>query len=111
VSLNGEKRRRIIRHMFAEQKGRCHWCNGQMLLIFRDWKNRKPPANLATLEHLYSRWHPLYKQMLHQRIEKKCVIACLNCNNKRGAIEQRTALTMGHIKTANDSPLMGESAA
>lgn len=77
-------RRRV--ECWWQQAGLCWWCREETVLL-----KMKPfarlPANTATLEHLYSRWHPL-RQTKPAPGERRVVMACHRCNNDRGRHEQ-----------------------
>jgi hypothetical protein len=78
------KKRRQRAALFERQKGRCFYCDCEMVLI--DGQHvRHPPKNLATIEHLDDRYSPA--RGTFQNVRRK-VLACLECNHKRG--EERT---------------------
>jgi hypothetical protein len=57
----------------------CFWCGIQTVLV------ADPPTrhNLATLDHLYSRYHP------KRANDKRYVLACRKCNLARADAENR----------------------
>ena len=71
--------------LFAEQDGRCHWCNQPMLPSWTYRKGVRVPDNLATLEHLDSR---LSKERGKHPGERRVVLACNVCNEARNKQEQ-----------------------
>jgi len=44
-------------------------------------KLRHYPNNMATIDHLRSRYDP--KRQIHNRNEKRYILSCVQCNNKR----------------------------
>ncbi len=65
----------------------CHWCGVLTVLdCRREWrKPASPPENLATLDHLFSRYHiERWKRFNGQR---KRVLSCLKCNHERARQE------------------------
>lgn len=74
--------------LLLKQKGRCYYCKQPML---RRWEHRNHvpvPDNLATLEHLDSRWSP--ERGVHP-FKKRHVAACRKCNNDRAIEEGKNA--------------------
>lgn len=82
------KRRR--NQLFRLQKGKCHWCSCTMIHwddVPDDVKQRRMPLNMATLDHLYDRFHP-ERRKPNRNSEQRWVIACWECNNKRSRASQ-----------------------
>ena len=77
------------RNLFERQKGRCHWCRAEMVLP-PDGRHVKHMApNTATIEHLRDRFDPTRTERLKfNQPDRRWVLACLACNNKRGAQRQ-----------------------
>lgn len=77
-----EKRQRAL--LWRRQKGRCFWCKEQMSA---GWGRPGPlPRKLATIDHLDHRMSPERGQnagMLRK------VLACRECNERRGREDQR----------------------
>lgn len=81
------KRRRA--KLFAQQRGKCHWCGRKCI------NSTEPPVhgkrmapNRATLDHLRDRFDPT-RQDPPRRGESRYVMACSNCNHKRGVASVR----------------------
>jgi hypothetical protein len=76
-----KQRREQLERLFAEQHGRCHWCNAVMVLLPKGYNQKENPRNRATVDHLDDRWSPRRGTFN----ERRHVAACWQCNNKRGA--------------------------
>lgn len=99
-----EYTRRRLRTLYAEQAGACAWCLAACLLpedagYYRSSKQKQPNSRLsgkaATLDHLYSRLHPLRSR---KGIRKRLVMACFTCNHQRAAVEQAVLLRDGVLE-------------
>lgn len=97
-----ERERRQKCRLFAEQRGLCFYCNKHMMLTFQHLKQQ--PENLATLEHMDSKWS---QERGKHPGEQRHVLACRKCNWTRGRLEEAAqskevlkARSMG-IKTEN----------
>jgi hypothetical protein len=83
--------------LFAEQNGRCHWCRGAMVMPDPEIPPERHPHNMATIEHLRDRWHPLRSEPNNSN-QRRLVAACKRCNERRGnrsnikALSRRTSL-------------------
>lgn len=80
----GKPRWRKKQRLYRKQKGKCFWCDDPMLLARWDPFRGKPPDDLATFEHLDTKASPLRGAFQHKK-EKRVVLACYDCNNKRGS--------------------------
>lgn len=80
---DSDKRRKQRIGLFLKQKGKCHWCQCEMLLAYGHLK--KQPANLATIDHLDDRFSP--ERGKHYG-EYRRVLACAQCNFDRGKSSQ-----------------------
>lgn len=81
-----ERRRRFKVRLWQEQNGLCYWCDSPMDLVFDPPKSKTPmDGNLATFDHLDDKFSP--ERGKHDG-EIRTMLACLSCNNKRGAISQ-----------------------
>ncbi len=69
--MKPRKRKSHLRRLFMRQMGRCHWCEQ---CVSNDQESRK----YATIEHLI----PLALGGANHG--DNLVMACLDCNNKRG---------------------------
>lgn len=72
---------------------RCYWC-GKVTVILDLAKIKKPPLNLATLDHLRSR-------LSNERgsdYRVSTVLACLECNQNRAKVEEKQTLSIGQIR-------------
>jgi hypothetical protein len=70
--------------MYRKQGGHCHYCN--ILCILPECVphpiNFKLTPQIATLDHIYDRFHPL--RMRGKEGEKRYVMACWKCNTELG---------------------------
>lgn len=77
--------------LYVVQEGKCYWC-GIVMVLLDPPRHQRYPANLATLDHLDSRWSPLRGKFPGQ---PRRVLACLSCNNRRAAEEEKQAIAEG----------------
>ena len=78
-----EQLRRQKRGLFTRQEGKCFWCRVLMILSFEP--QPKPDKRLATIDHLDDRFSS--ERGWHSG-ECRRVLACWECNSKRGAESQ-----------------------
>lgn len=69
------------------QGGRCFWCGRQVTTDFEQKPGARPPENLATIDHLDSRYSPLRGKFNGLRMART-VLACWRCNNDRAKIRE-----------------------
>lgn len=72
---------------------RCYWC-GKVTVILDLTKIKKPPLNLATLDHLRSRLN----EERGSDHKVNTVLACLECNQNRGRMEEAQRLSLEQIR-------------
>lgn len=72
------------RRALWEKDNRCHWCGIET--IWSENSNGINPADSATLDHIYSKYHPKRLKPNTTR-EIRYVLACQQCNHKRGREE------------------------
>lgn len=75
-----ERRQKLA--LFERQNGLCFYCKQHMILSFAPPTHAKENPRRATLEHLDHRWSP--DRGRHSG-EYRRVLACHECNGKRGA--------------------------
>jgi hypothetical protein len=77
----------LVKALWTQQEGACHWCKRQTRLHDHPLYKRSTGALsglAATLDHLYSKLHPLrHKSVDHS----KYVMACSTCNGRRSKEE------------------------
>lgn len=76
--------------LFRRQDGRCYWCACDLVVSPPGKHIKSPPPNLATIEHLRDRFDPTRWER-NRNGERRLVLACLECNNRRGAENQAAA--------------------
>lgn len=81
------RRKSAIRAWLFRQNPHCHYCGVLTVLHPPNPKNKYLPDNLATIEHLVTRFDPHRQQ--HQAGERRLVNACRKCNAEQGAKRQR----------------------
>lgn len=99
------RRNRRRNHLWREQEGRCYWCGCQMMhwddlhsdplkrerhivVPHKDGiRVKRPPRNLATIDHLRDRFHP--ERQVPANGDKRWVLACWLCNFLRGEARQK----------------------
>lgn len=75
-----EKKKRLKTLLYQQQNGKCCYCESDMLLSFENHIGQQP-NNLATFEHVYHLWEP----DRHKKGNKdKVMLACYQCNHKKG---------------------------
>lgn len=62
----------------------CHWCGVETVWAANN--DGKNPDNSATLDHIYSRYHPKRREP-NKDCERRYVLACQACNHERGRLE------------------------
>ena len=87
--MAGNKIRARRFDLWVAQRGLCWWCKCPTVLPPYEPKRAKGSVkpNEATLDHLYSRLHPLREVKTGDR---RYVMACWACNQRRGQ-EEHTA--------------------
>lgn len=88
MSKRLEKKRNQMARLFKEQKGLCFWCQRKMALTLRPKAIRGvPPPDplMATIDHLDDRLNPLRGSF---RSQERHVVACYECNHRRGCENQ-----------------------
>lgn len=73
------------RRKFRLQGGRCFWCKRPMILEPPHVNGQKMDPRTCTLDHLRDRYDPDRGKPTR---EMCLVAACLECNNRRGAMSQ-----------------------
>lgn len=81
---------RDLRIRLMEQHPFCYWCK-QQVYEHPDTKRNlnkgeRYPDNMATIDHLYSRFNPEKRYQVYKDHEDK-VLACYACNTKRSEEE------------------------
>lgn len=78
----------------------CYWC-GKEVIYYELKHGERTPHNFATLDHLYSRYSPLRREVHFK--EKTLVLACNACNHRRG-IEETMALPVEERRARSGAP-------
>jgi hypothetical protein len=78
-------KRRRRRELFAEQQGKCYWCDRPC----REVTKSRLPDDAATLDHLFDRFDP--RRHMPPQGQKRYVMACHRCNHDRGTARQRAS--------------------
>src|SRR5690242_8640627 len=87
-SCRDTERKRMAR--FIQQDGRCYWCRCDLVLTPPGKHIKNAPPNTGTMEHLRDRFHPQRTER-NQNREQRLVLACRECNERRGAANQAAA--------------------
>lgn len=93
MSDSPAKQKRKQRFKLWQEDPRCHWCG-----IITQWSSKKlikqisnktvkQPPNMATLDHLYSRFHPDRK--ITTPDIKRRFLSCYKCNHARGFFDDQ----------------------
>lgn len=78
------------RERLFKQDPHCHWC-GRLTKLFTPAPGQKAPGDMATVDHVISRLTRTSRAEYHHKSNK--VLACENCNRRRGAEEEER---LGH---------------
>lgn len=81
------KNQRKRRKRLLSENPYCHWC-GKGVFEYKVQKGNTEPDDMATLDHLRSRLHPLKRAP--NGGEPLTVLSCRKCNHLRGAEEERS---------------------
>ena len=69
----------------------CHYC-GVETIVLNQPRIKGTPPNLATLDHLYSKFD--YRRYIPEfNNAERTVLCCFSCNNKRAAFEDKYLTT------------------
>ena len=94
MATNGDKKRRRKARLFARQNGKCYWCKNDMVIIPTVGNEKTFPKNLATLDHLFDKFHP--SRRANSRGKERTVLACWQCNFNR-CVESQAAQTLEEL--------------
>lgn len=87
--MNGKRRRYKKNKLYKMQDGKCHWCGLEMILQHGEIpRHDRPHPRRATFEHLDDRWSARRGKIRGQR---RIVLACYECNAKRGREREQQA--------------------
>ena len=75
--------RRRKAKLWERQKGLCFWCEREML--FTIGRGGEQPSEVATIDHLRTRYASNRSEPPRDSCEERTVLACYRCNHKRGA--------------------------
>ena len=78
--------RRIKERLWHQNNGKCHWCKRLTKLLHIAEIKGKAPDDLATIDHLISRYNP--ERWVKRDLTK--VLACYECNAKRASEETKS---------------------
>jgi len=92
---NKVRQARVL-YLYSIQEGKCYYCGCHCSLLTHDQhEGKKPPDNMATLEHLYDHWD-LRRPFMDQLPDRvKFAMACYKCNQQRG-IDRFKKLELQH---------------
>ena len=76
---------------------RCHWCGIETIWV--DIEGGRMPENGATIDHLRSRLNPARTAGLEYPNERRRVIACFACNQRRDHEEHSAHIDIVRRKT------------
>ena len=71
---------------------RCFWCECELVKYPLE-KGETLPHNYATIDHLYSKLHPLRKT--YPTGERRLVLSCHKCNDERNELEIERIISYG----------------
>lgn len=95
MSNGGREHRRWKERRWREDP-RCAFCRVVTILRWEPPKGlphgdprKRPPSNLATIDHLRDRYDPTRQEPMRGRPEVRRVLACWKCNHERGEARTR----------------------
>lgn len=108
MPTSGPKKRRKLFRLW-HQDPRCHYCGRDTILVMVPSNHRMPKrlANdplRATLEHLRSRLHKKRREPIRKG-ERRIVLACNECNHKKGREDQEALPKSELQKRSGRGPL------
>jgi hypothetical protein len=74
---------------FKRLDGKCEYCDCDMILSGPVPKHKKIPLNLATIDHKYSKEHPLRNTKCINN-ERRLFLVCWKCNHEKYKSENYT---------------------
>lgn len=88
------KKHPTLRQELIKKQPNCYWCGCKLKLYPEIYGNTHPPKgfyapdDMATIEHLYSRWDLENRYKIYENDEDK-VLACFKCNHARSDAENK----------------------
>ena len=76
-----QQRKRLYR--LVKEKPICYWCKREVKLYKKIEKGEVHPLDMATIDHKCHRLDPA-REEVYKTPGEKTVLACLECNRKRG---------------------------
>lgn len=73
--------------LWNENNGKCYWCGVKTVLPIRKHTYKKPVKNLATLDHLRTRFDKDRSDPNYSN-QERTVLSCYNCNVTRGLLAE-----------------------
>jgi hypothetical protein len=80
--------------LWIEGKGKCYWCGITTVMPTRGKHENPASDNLATIDHLRSRFDHLWRLEPNITNEERTVLSCWACNNTRGILHQKAIQPM-----------------
>lgn len=82
-----------LRGQLMDKHPFCYWCGGKVKSYPEFYNNEmkkgfKWPEDMATIDHLFSRWEPEKRYQAYLKSEDK-VLACFRCNSERARKENK----------------------
>lgn len=72
----------------------CHWCGAGPLVLIEAPRRKGWRKRLATLDHLRSKLDPTRQEVSVPGGPRRYVLACFDCNHRRGAEEYRAKVSL-----------------
>lgn len=99
--MSRHRTKKLLRARMWRANPHCYWCGVETVLI-EGHHGQQKPSNMATIDHLYSRLHPLRHTQPRRGGggERRLVLACDECNQRRArAEEQRLSMDEKHRRS------------
>ena len=86
MGISGPAKRALVAQHWLAQDGLCWYCGRKCWLNWEAYQLGEQPADLATLEHLFSRGTTDGKRATPKGLTRKdsTVMACAECNKDKG---------------------------
>ena len=98
--MHSKKKIRQRNAMFKRQKGRCYWCNEEMLPA-ETKLNGQPHPRACTYDHLHDRFS--LERGQNNNGEPRNVAACRRCNHTRGR-QSESAVNLDELRRRSGRP-------
>lgn len=79
--------KKLRKKLWKKNNGKCECCGKDTILPEKGINANFQPDNMATIDHLYCRYHPLRK-VKPKPGERRLFLFCYRCNQNKGEFER-----------------------